>query len=262
MTKIRALLTDIDGVIVLSEDLHKEKIFEVARDPLRLGDKVDPALGVVIDIAAVWNTQLSGIGDHRVYEWICAKNENFPLSEEHFLSACEMYYLENAKNLKMRPTYAEAFDYFEACGLKMAAVSSGVRAQVDSNLAAAGIIDRLMFSESADDVEPGKTKPHPAPYLNALKKMNNSLRAQDLMHVDILPAECLVIEDTASGAKSGAAAGMKTVHWKLEAGQAFCPEATFKLDTTGNLYSFAKSLMLADNSILKASVKAAPRKDA
>ncbi len=239
---LKVALLDIDGIIVLSEALHQEKIIQVAADPLMKGKGIDAKLGVHIDLDRDWNAQLAGIGDHRIYEWIKVRNPDFPLSEADFLTKCEHYYLDNAKRLQLRQSFKEGFAVLEQHELYIAAVSSGVRKQVDRNLEVAGIRERLIFAHSADDVEAGKTKPHPRPYLKALDELNNRIRALDSDHVDITADECLVIEDTSSGAAAGLAAGMKVLHWTLNAGK-YNQDAHYKLEPNGRLDVFLTELL-------------------
>lgn len=239
---LKVALLDIDGVIVLSEALHQEKIIQVAADPLMKGNGFDAKFGVHIDLDRDWNAQLAGIGDHRIYEWIKARNTNFPLSEADFLSKCEHYYLSNAKRLQLRESFREGFALLAQHELFIAAVSSGVRNQVDRNLEVAGIRERLIFAHSADDVEAGKTKPHPRPYLKALDELNQRIRELDEDHVDITPDECLVIEDTSSGAAAGLAAGMKVLHWTLNTGK-YNPDAHYKLEPDDRLDTFLTHLL-------------------
>lgn len=252
---IKAVFTDIDGVMVLSEHLHQEKIIMVAADPLGTSH-VDPVNGVFIDINTDWPNDLAGIGDHRVYEWITKRNPDFPLSEEQFLGACEDYYLKNSDRLSVRPSYLDAIDVFAQNDLFIAAVSSGVRSQVDCNIAHAGLDAKLIFSHSADEAEAGKTKPHPAPYINALKELNARIREVDPDHIDILPHECLVIEDTGSGAQAGIDAGMEVAHWTLTHGK-FNAGAHHKLEPDVNLDVFARKLLAHENNI--PLVQAAPQ---
>lgn len=239
---IKVAFWDIDGVIVLSEALHQEKIVRVAADPMDKGNGLDSQLGVEIDLERDWQKQLAGIGDHRIYEWIKARNPEFPLGEAEFLQKCEDYYLNNADHLQMRDSFRDGFAVLKDHGVFMAAVSSGVRRQVDRNLEVAGIGDQLVFAHSADDVEPGKTKPHPRPYLKALDELNDRIRALDPDHIDITASECLVIEDTVSGAEAGLAAGMTVIHWTLSAGK-FNPKAQFKLEPDARLNELLTNLV-------------------
>jgi HAD superfamily hydrolase (TIGR01509 family) len=95
--------------------------------------------------------------------------------------------------------FAEALQVWrqaEAQGLAQAVVSNSDRAIVDANLREVGLTRPGQVTISRNDVRQGK--PSPEGYL----------RAAWLLGVD--PTEALVIEDSASGAAAGLAAGMKT----------------------------------------------------
>jgi HAD superfamily hydrolase (TIGR01509 family) len=83
-----------------------------------------------------------------------------------------------------------------AAGVPCALVSSSLRPVVDAVLDAVG---RRHFAAtvSGDDVE--RTKPHPDPYLLAAELLG------------VRPADCVALEDSASGATSARSAGCRTV---------------------------------------------------
>lgn len=112
----------------------------------------------------------------------------------------------------MRDGFKAAFNMLHDKGLEIATVSSGVMEQVNANLDTADIRLKTKFNLSATDiVNKGlNTKPAPDAYLEALRMLN----AQN--DTAITPDQCLVIEDSGSGVKSGHAAGMHTIHWRLE----------------------------------------------
>ena len=150
--------------------------------------------------------ELHGIGDHRIHAWLKNKSSDIPALGQ-FLQECEDYYVDHADTLKIRPGAVESFNIFAAARIPQGAVSSGVKRQVEANLKIAGIFDRLVFALSADDVK--NTKPHPEPYQKGYTRMlamkfNNQSGF-------LLPENCLVIEGSGNGIKSGHAANMNTV---------------------------------------------------
>ncbi len=68
-------------------------------------------------------------------------------------------------------------------------------------------LPHFRFSISRNDVANGK--PHPEPYLTAAAKLG------------LPPEACAVIEDSPTGARSAAAAGMLTIAWPQDPGIAF-----------------------------------------
>ncbi|KAI7188677.1 putative haloacid-halidohydrolase [Hortaea werneckii] len=60
-------------------------------------------------------------------------------------------------------------------------------------------------------IPPGRGKPAPDIYLLALETINARRRAQQPASAEILPAECLVFEDSVPGVEAGRRAGMQVV---------------------------------------------------
>ena len=213
MSKL-ALLWDIDGVLVMSEPLHREKIEAIAADPFGTG-KPDPETGVTIH-AEDWSA-LHGKGDHGIYDWVKQKNPAYPLLKDEFLKACADYYLDNASSLQPREGALEVVEYAHSLGIPQAAVSSGVRPQVDANLSVAGFDKYMLFSISADDVAGGQRKPHPYPYLKGIEYLRERVEAVSANLRN--NTQIVTIEDSASGVESGKRAETTAVYWKLEEDQ-------------------------------------------
>ena len=83
-------------------------------------------------------------------------------------------------------------------------VPSVIRAIVDANLAALGVLEHISFSISLDDVAEGK--PDPEPYLQACTRL----------HLD--PASVIAIEDSRSGALSARRAGLTVIGYTATGG--------------------------------------------
>jgi HAD superfamily hydrolase (TIGR01509 family) len=82
-------------------------------------------------------------------------------------------------------------------GMPQAIVSNSDRMLVDANLRAIGLAEPDLVTVTHNDVRAGK--PQPEPYL----------RAAWLLHA--APPDCVVIEDSPTGAAAGVAAGMTVV---------------------------------------------------
>lgn len=79
-------------------------------------------------------------------------------------------------------------------GIPTAVVSGSPRSRLDLTLERAGLVFEV--SVAGDEVEP---KPAPDPYLTAAARLG------------VHPTDCLVIEDTATGVRSGVGAGCRVV---------------------------------------------------
>jgi beta-phosphoglucomutase len=86
--------------------------------------------------------------------------------------------------------------------LPVAIASGALRYEIEQIVTAGGIRDQFQTIVGADDVQRGK--PHPEPYLTAMKRLAE--RAPGLS-----PGDCLVFEDSMAGIASARAAGMRVV---------------------------------------------------
>jgi HAD superfamily hydrolase (TIGR01509 family) len=108
--------------------------------------------------------------------------------------------------------FADAIDVVHALserGVPLALVSASRRPRVERTLRAAGVADR--FDVLVCGGEAPRPKPTPDPYLLAARRLA------------VEPACCVVVEDTASGAEAGLAAGARVI--VLERGAAVAAEA-------------------------------------
>lgn len=88
----------------------------------------------------------------------------------------------------------------------LAIASGALRQEIDMILEVAGLRSAFAHITSAEDVRHGK--PAPDPFVHALADLN---RATRLTRCPLLPADCLVIEDSIPGIRSAHAAGMKVL---------------------------------------------------
>ncbi len=84
-------------------------------------------------------------------------------------------------------------------GLRLAVASSSPRYWVESHLTRLGLVQRFDRITTADDVPPGRTKPHPDIYLKALEQLH------------VTAAEAVAFEDSPYGVAAAHAAGLFVV---------------------------------------------------
>jgi HAD superfamily hydrolase (TIGR01509 family) len=181
----KAVFWDMDGTLVDSEPLHEAALVAALRSvgiapPTNLHERV---LGV-----AAWPVYQMLRGEFGLDlpfdDWIVRKYD---------------HYLPLAETLKPRPGAIEIFNELRERGVQQAVVSNSDRLIVDANLRAVGLAHPGMKTISRNDVHEGK--PHPEPFL----------RAAFLAEVD--PSQAVAIDDSATGATAGLAAGMRTMFW-------------------------------------------------
>ncbi|WP_188129674.1 HAD family hydrolase [Roseivivax sediminis] len=172
---------DIDGTLVDSEPLHHRVLLEVCLDH-SLDLRADPAerfLGVHMD--DVWLAlapQLPGVPREA---WMAQIQDN--------------YCARVARDVAPMPRAAETVRALFAAGVPQVAVSNSGRRVVEANLGALGVREQMKGVVSLDDVTRGK--PAPEPYLRGAALLG------------LRPEHVLVVEDSATGAASGQAAGMQ-----------------------------------------------------
>ena len=183
---ISAILWDIDGTLADSEPLHEENVIAVAA-----------AHGVTVTPTDLH--RFLGRTNGAVWDYLHAER-GLTLPKQDWLAALHAHYARIApQSLKPRGSVLNYVFLFASMGLRQAAVSNSTRENVDTTLEALNISGLFEFSISASDV--GKPKPDPEPYLRAALRLMTP------------PAQCLVIEDSPTGARAGKAAGMQVMAW-------------------------------------------------
>jgi sugar-phosphatase len=183
---IKAVIFDMDGIILDSEPFWKEVEIEIFNS---LGVPLTPEMcetttGMrLVDVTRLW---------HGRYPW----NE-----KEHSFDAVNAEIVEGLiKKIKekgvMNNGVTELLDMFVAKKLPMAIASSSDMNIIDAVLDKFDIRKYFKVIHSAENEKYGK--PHPAIYLTAA----------EMLGID--PVNCLAIEDSFNGVVSAVAARMKT----------------------------------------------------
>jgi HAD superfamily hydrolase (TIGR01509 family) len=179
----RAVLWDLDGTLVDSEPAHVAALDRaVARLGLTLPDSFhDAMLGASSD--AVHAALVAETGRALSYtEW-----RDLKWAEYRTMQAM----------IRPLPEAARIARHLVAAGIPCCVVSNSLRNEVELGLEAASLGALLPLRISREDVTRGK--PDPMPYLTAADRLGIPI------------AECLVIEDSPTGAQAGVAAGARVV---------------------------------------------------
>ncbi len=177
---IKAILFDMNGVIIDDEHIHKKAFGETVK---KFG--INLSHEDYIECCA-------GKTDRQGY--IDIKNKfNIDLPIKNLLKEKAQMYLELFP--KNKASYSGVIDLIKKLAKEytIALTSSSSRAEVGLVIKEFGIIDDFAITISGDDVQNGK--PNPEPYIKT---------AQILQ---VKPKECVVIEDSASGIQSAKDAG-------------------------------------------------------
>ena len=184
-SRYSAVLWDMDGTLIDSEPLHFQSMAHALA-----------TFGIAAD--AGLQAKTTGLSESEVLDF-CRSNLGITVSHEHWTALRNGYYLARTQTLEARQGALPAFLRLKQRGIPQAVVSNSARPIVDANLRALSLHDEGITSISHNDVR--MAKPDPEPYLMAAAT------------IGLDPAECLVIEDSLAGARSGIAAGMHVLYW-------------------------------------------------
>lgn len=181
----KAVLFDMDGVIIDSEPLHAE-VFR--RTLQRHGHEMNDEqykmyfLGKTDEAGLRHYFEATGIvGDPSA-----------------ILTDKARAYLEFAADkLVPHQEVVELIDDLAAQGIALGLVTGSLRAEAEVTLRTLGIRDRFAVIVAAEDIS--RSKPHPEGYLKGARALGAS------------PEVCVVIEDAPSGVQAAKAAGMRCV---------------------------------------------------
>lgn len=186
--KIKALLFDFDGLILDTETTEFRVWQSIYRE---YGQEMLPE---------TWGQVIGGYGistfDGAVHLAELVGNG----ADAQKLNA--RYRSESDALILQQPILPGVVDYLDDAhrlGLRLAIASSSPHSWVDTHLARLGLADRFDVTICADDVLPGRTKPHPDLFLKALDA------------IGVKADEAIVFEDSPNGVKAARAAGVFVV---------------------------------------------------
>ena len=180
---MKAIIFDMDGVIIDSEPLH----FKIEKELIR-------ELGV--EITDEEHNSFVGTTEYHMFSIIKEKYQiEFPI-EEMIEKKKEMF-IENLDQVPLVENFKDFLLTMHKAGYPMALASSNNKRVIGAVAENFDLKDYIKVFVSADDVKRGK--PDPEIFLTAAEKLG------------IPPASCLVIEDARNGVKAAKAAGMRCI---------------------------------------------------
>lgn len=184
MSPVRAIIFDMDGVLVDSEPRHERAFLEVMQE-LGLGERHGLCFADYV-----------GRSDQELWK-------DFILRHKPVQTLEQLLAMKRGRVIEMLRREQPLFDGLAevvrrlAAEYRLAVASGSERALVDEVLALGGLREFFTAIVTAADVARGK----PAPDI--------FLRAAQLLGAD--PANCWVIEDSKPGVAAGLAAGMRVI---------------------------------------------------
>jgi HAD superfamily hydrolase (TIGR01509 family) len=182
---IKAVIFDVDGTLVDSNDLH----VEAWREAFRCYGK-EPSFEDV-------HGQM-GKGGDQLMPVFCSEEELEEFGEELEKKRVDLFKSEYLPRVRPFPRVRELFERVRAEGLQIALASSAKGEELEQHKRSTGVEDLLEAATSADDAE--RSKPHPDIFEAALAGLK-----------DVRPEHAVVVGDTPYDVEAAAKAGMRTV---------------------------------------------------
>ena len=179
---IKAILFDMDGVLIEAKDWHYEAL--------------NKALGLFgMEISRFDHiTSFDGLPTLKKLEFLTLER-GLPIELHPFINEMKQKYTMEIVHTRCKPLFIHqyALSNLKALGYKMAVCSNSVRNTVETMMERSALDKYLELMLSNEDVCNGK--PDPEMYIKAMKQLN------------IEPQECLIIEDNENGIKAAKLAG-------------------------------------------------------
>lgn len=180
---MKAIIFDMDGVIIDSEPLH----FELERELLEeLGGK----------ITEKEHNNFVGTTDYHMWDTF-KKQFNIELPVEEIINIKRERFNQNIHRIKLVDNFEDFIIKVYDAGYSLGLASSNNKKTVDLIIERFNLNKYLKVAMSGEEVKKGK--PDPEIFLTTANKLN------------VLPSHCIVIEDARNGVIAAKSAGMKCV---------------------------------------------------
>ncbi len=182
MTTIKAVLFDMDGVLIDAKDWHYEAL-----------NRALDLFGMTISRDEHLST-FDGLPTRDKLKML-TKSRNLPESLHKFLNTLKQKFTVELAYARCKPLFHHqyALSRLTQQGYRLAVCSNSIRNTVELLMKLSALEDHLEFTLSNEEVTHGK--PHPEMYQLACQKMN------------LQPTECLVVEDNENGIRAAEACG-------------------------------------------------------
>jgi HAD superfamily hydrolase (TIGR01509 family) len=190
LPQYKAVLWDMDGTLVHSDPVHAICVSQI-------GDE----MGLAISDELAWS--VLGVSHRHAYDELAKHFGSLPWTFEQLVAREAELYIEKVAQINARENIVDVIKALRSRGIRQAIFSNNPRLFIDATTK--GLL--RFFDEpetvfetviSLDDVP---AKPDPTGYLLACERLG------------LKPEECLVIEDSPTGAAAGVAAGCFTIYW-------------------------------------------------
>lgn len=182
MAKIKAVLFDMDGVLIDAKDWH----YEALNKALRL-----------------FGYEISRYDHLHSFDGLPTRDKLRMISEEAylpvalhgFINEMKQEYTRELIEIKCKPVFQHeyALSKLKNQGYKIAVCSNSIRSTIENMMQKSSLLTYLDLIMSNEDVK--QAKPDPEIYITAMGKLQ------------LAPAECLILEDNKNGIKAALDSG-------------------------------------------------------
>jgi HAD superfamily hydrolase (TIGR01509 family) len=182
MAKIKAIIFDMDGVLIDAKDWHYQAL-----------NKALQLFGIEISRYDHLVT-FDGLPTKDKLKMLSMEN-NLPLELHSFINEMKQQYTMEIVYANCKPKFYHqyALSTLRKDNYKIAVCSNSIKNSIQVMMEKAGLINYLEFFLSNQDVKNGK--PDPEMYILAIQKLG------------LAPHECLIVEDNPNGIKAAEASG-------------------------------------------------------
>ncbi|MDC1393465.1 HAD-IA family hydrolase [Flavobacteriaceae bacterium] len=184
---IKAILFDLDGVLIEAKNIHFEALNNALPDNYKIS----------------WKEHLSiydGLKTNQKLELLTKKKGLPPNKYSEIWKSKQENTLSKLEKLKKQSRLIILFNLLKKDGYKIAVCSNSIKKTIITVLTKFEIIEFVEFIISNEDV--ANAKPHPEMYWSAMSKFN------------VFPYETLIIEDSPHGLMAASATGAKVLRVK------------------------------------------------
>jgi HAD superfamily hydrolase (TIGR01509 family) len=181
---VRAVVFDMDGLLIDSEALFRDAMMHVAKEQGR-----DLPLAVFLRMVG-----MPAGGSRKVALEHFGEDFAFDAFNE---AAWAYANVRNEQGIALKPGVLELLDHLDRAALPRAVATSSSHRAVELHLGRRGLASRFDAIVAAGDYARGK--PNPDPFLTAAVRLG------------VAPEFCLALEDSHNGVRAAHAAGMMTV---------------------------------------------------
>ena len=184
MAKPRAVILDVDGTLVDSNDQHAQAWVDTLAE-----------FGRTVEFAKI--RRLIGMGGDKLLPEVTGISTDAPEGERISQRRKEIFKERYLASIVPFPRVRELLERMKAAGLRLAVATSAEKEQLEPLLRVAGVTDLLENKTSSSDAE--NSKPDPDIVQAALQKLQ------------VPPSEAVMLGDTPYDIEAAARAGIHTI---------------------------------------------------